>query len=105
MDPNNTSTNLRECKTMANARGRKPGFRMSDDHRVKIQNSNILNALIEHVSGKREMSSTQVTAGIALMKKVLPDLSATTISGDEENPLKVIGNITITPVKPKTLDD
>jgi hypothetical protein len=43
------------------ARGRKPGFQMTDEHRVKIQNSNILNALIEHVSGLREMSATQVS--------------------------------------------
>lgn len=49
---------------------------MSEEHRVKIQNSNILNALIEHVDGKREMSATQVSAGIALLRKVLPDLSA-----------------------------
>lgn len=72
---------------MATGKGRKPGFRMSDEHRVKIQNSNILNALIEHVSGNRDMSSTQVTAGIALMKKVLPDLSAVEHSGDQESPL------------------
>ena len=64
------------------ARGRKPGFRMSDEHRVKIQNSNILNALIEHVDGNREMSATQVSAGIALLKKVLPDLSAMTLEGN-----------------------
>jgi hypothetical protein len=56
-------------------RGRKPGFRMSAEHRVKIQNSNILNALIEHVEGKRDMSATQVSAGVALLRKVLPDLS------------------------------
>ena len=49
---------------------------MTDEHRVKIQNSNILNALIEHVEGKREMSATQVSAGIGLLRKVLPDLSA-----------------------------
>lgn len=49
---------------------------MSDEHRVKIQNSNILNALIEHVNGKRDMSATQVSAGVALLRKVLPDLSA-----------------------------
>ena len=65
-------------------RGRKPGFRMSDEHRVKIQNSNILNALIEHVEGKREMSGTQVTAGLGLLKKVMPDLATTTIQGDED---------------------
>lgn len=66
-------------------RGRKPGFRMSEEHRVKIQNSNILNALIEHVVGEREMSSTQVTAGLGLMRKVLPDLSNTTVEGPGEN--------------------
>jgi hypothetical protein len=58
---------------------------MDDSHRVKIQNSNILNALIEHVEGKREMSGTQVTAGIALMKKVLPDLSQVDVRGAGEN--------------------
>lgn len=58
---------------------------MSDAHRVKIQNSNILNALIEHVDGKRDMSSSQVTAGIALLKKVLPDLQSIEHSGQGEN--------------------
>lgn len=71
-------------------RGRQPGFRMSDDHRVKIQNSNILNALIEHVGGQREMSATQVSAGLGLLRKVLPDLAATTISGDADQPVKIV---------------
>ena len=69
-------------------RGRKPGFVMSDAHRVKIQNSNVLNALIEHAEGNREMSGTQVTAGLGLLKKILPDLAAVTISGDPDNPIK-----------------
>jgi hypothetical protein len=64
------------------ARGRKPGFVMSNEHRVKIQNSNILNALIEHIEGEREMSATQVTAGLGLLRKVLPDLAATADAGD-----------------------
>lgn len=57
-------------------RGRKAGFQMSNEHRVKIQNSNILNALIEHIEGNRDMSATQVSAGLGLLKKVLPDLSS-----------------------------
>lgn len=65
------------------ARGRQPGFRMSNEHRVKIQNSNILNALIEHVEGVREMSATQVTAGLGLLRKVMPDLAATADMGDQ----------------------
>lgn len=60
-------------------RGRLPGFVMSQHHRDKIAKSNILNALIEHCEGKREMSSTQVTAGLGLLKKVMPDLQ--TIEG------------------------
>jgi len=55
---------------------------MSHEHRVKIQNSNILNALIEHVEGVREMSATQVSAGLGLLKKVLPDLAATADIGE-----------------------
>jgi hypothetical protein len=65
-------------------RGRSPGFRMTDEHRVKIQNSNILNALIEHACGEREMGATQVSAGLGLLRKVLPDLATTTIQGDDE---------------------
>lgn len=61
---------------------------MSEEHRVKIQNSNILNALLEHVEGERDMSPSQVTAGVALMKKVLPDLQAMQHSGDVENPVQ-----------------
>lgn len=57
------------------SRGRKPGFQMGEEHRVKIKNSNILKALIEHVEGIREMSATQVSAGLGLLRKVMPDLS------------------------------
>ena len=69
----------------AKKRGRAPGFVMSDAHRVKIQNSNILSSLINHIDGKQSMHSTQVTAGIALLKKVLPDLSTVTLNGSGEN--------------------
>lgn len=74
---------------MAGTRGRKPGFHMSEEHRVKIKNSNILNALIEHVDGKREMSGSQVTAGLGLLKKVMPDLSAMELDHgvQQDNPL------------------
>lgn len=66
---------------MAAARGRAAGFTMPESHRVKIQNSNILNALIEHAEGRREMSASQVTAGLGLLKKVLPDLQSVELSG------------------------
>ena len=55
---------------------------LTDEHRGKIANSNILNALIEHVQGSREMSATQVSAGIALLRKVMPDLASVEHSGE-----------------------
>jgi len=58
-------------------RGRTGGFKLTDEHRGKIANSSILNCLIEHAEGRREMSSTQVSAALGLLKKVLPDLQAT----------------------------
>lgn len=60
---------------------------MGDEHRVKIANSNILKSLIKHVEGKQDMSSSQVTAGIALLKKVMPDLTENTHKGDKDAPL------------------
>jgi hypothetical protein len=63
---------------------------MDDSHRVKIQNSNILNALVEHVEGRREMSSTQVSAGIALLKKVMPDLASVDVNANVSGALSVI---------------
>ncbi len=62
---------------------------MSNEHRVKIQNSNILTALIEHVVNGREMSSTQVTAGLGLLKKCMPDLSSI------ESQVDVTANVTV----------
>lgn len=67
---------------MAAKKPRTSRMAMSDDHRLKIKNSNILNVLIEHVQGTREMSATQVSAGIALLRKVLPDLSSVEQSGE-----------------------
>jgi hypothetical protein len=74
-------------------RGRKAGFQMSNEHRVKIQNSNILNALIEHIEGIRDMSSTQVTAGLGLLRKVLPDLAASA-EADEAGELRPVNRMT-----------
>lgn len=70
-------------------KGRTAGFVMTDAHRVKIQNSNILSALISHAEGKREMSATQVSAGLGLLRKCLPDLSAVEHSGDKDKPVAI----------------
>lgn len=61
---------------------------MSDAHRSKIQKSQILTALIQHAEGKREMSPTQVTAGLGLLKKCLPDLTSVTMTGENGGPVE-----------------
>lgn len=66
-----------------------PAYSMSNEHRDKIKNSNILNALIEHAQGDREMSPSQVTAGLGLLRKVMPDLASTSHSGEDGGPIKI----------------
>jgi hypothetical protein len=77
---------------------------MSSEHRVKIQNSNILNALIEHVQGEREMSATQVSAGLGLLRKVMPDLASTTIENGEDGAFELVHRIERVIVDPKNRD-
>ena len=69
---------------MAEKRGRKAGFVMSEEHRTKIANSKILNRLIACAEGEVELTSTQAQVALGLLKKVMPDLSATELSGSIE---------------------
>ena len=57
--------------------------------RSRIRTSLIIKALSEHVLGEREMAASQITAGLGLLKKVVPDLSAVdnTIKGEGGGPI------------------
>jgi len=62
-----------------------------DDVRKRIQASQLINRLTAHVNSPTPlMDSSQVTAAVKLLGKVLPDLSATQHSGDEDRPLKMV---------------
>jgi hypothetical protein len=50
--------------------------------RRKIRASGILDALIEFAEGRRDMSSSQVSAALGLLKKALPDLSTETLADE-----------------------
>jgi len=63
--------------------------RHQDEIREKIRASQLVNVLESHVLGKRKLASTQVNAALGLLKKCVPDLQATTISGDPDRPLIV----------------
>lgn len=61
---------------------------VADAIRSRIQAGVIADRLAKHVLGENPMTSTQVQAGLGLLKKVCPDLSATEHSSDPDKPLK-----------------
>lgn len=56
-------------------------IRHDEETRAKIQTSQLINRLQSHVLGKVELSPTQVRSAEILLKKTIPDLSATELSG------------------------
>ena len=64
--------------------------RHSDMVRSKIQASQLVNRLTDHVLGEVEMSSTQVQAAKILLDKVLSNApQQTEISGPEGGPMQI----------------
>jgi uncharacterized protein YjiS (DUF1127 family) len=57
-------------------------IRHDDETRAKIKTSQLINRLTEHVLSDLELSPSQVTAGLGLLRKTLPDLTATELSGE-----------------------
>lgn len=58
-----------------------------EDVRSKIQASQLVNRLSDHVLGKVELTATQVQAARVLLAKTLPDLTAVEMSGDPDSPV------------------
>ena len=66
---------------------------MSDHHRTKIGNSRILGNLIKYAEGDDKIvTKAQADIGVALLRKVMPDLSTVAIEGGDE-PLNVVHTI------------
>lgn len=58
---------------------RKRKIRHDEETRAKIQASQIINRLQDHIFGSVELSASQVSAALGLLKKTIPDLSAAEI--------------------------
>lgn len=56
-------------------------IRHDDETRAKIKTSQLINRLTSHALGKLGLEPTQVRAIEILLKKTLPDLTATELSG------------------------
>ena len=67
-----------------------------DKTREKIQTSQILNRLTNHVLGKVEMSASQVTAALGLIRKTLPDLQAIELKAEVEQIQRVVSSEPLT---------
>jgi len=61
----------------------------TDETRLKIQTSQLINRLSDHVFKDKEVSITQMKAIEILLRKSLPDLAAVQHTGDPENPLQM----------------
>lgn len=75
------------------------GVRLNPQHdertRAKIQTSQIINRLNSLVNGEVEMQPHQVTAALGLLRKTIPDLSATTLDASE-GMVKALAGIKVT---------
>jgi hypothetical protein len=58
--------------------------------RDKIKSERLIKALEDHVLDGAEMSKSQVSAAVALLRKTVPDLSATELTGADGKDLRVI---------------
>lgn len=62
-----------------------------DDVRAKIQASQLINVLQDHAFGKvSELAPTRLKAIEILLRKSVPDLSQTEITGKDGEPIQVI---------------
>jgi hypothetical protein len=68
-----------------------------EETRARIQTSQLVNRLEDHVFGKVDLTPTQVRGIEILLRKTIADLSATTLQGDENNPVTIRQIITGVP--------
>ncbi len=66
--------------------------------REKIQTSQLINRLTDHVLNDLELSSSQIKAIEILLKKTLPDLKQIEITGEDGGPIKTSSTFNFIPV-------
>lgn len=73
-----------------------------EEVKAKIDGTRIVKQLVNHILGENsvELSPSQVTAGLGLLKKIVPDLQATELTGPEGGAIQT-ETITRTIVDPK----
>ncbi len=59
---------------------------LSEQWKAKIQAGVILDRLVKHVNGEIEMTASQIKAADILLKKTVPDLASTEVTGKDGEP-------------------
>ena len=72
----------------------RPG--LSENTRKRIQTTMIAERLTKHVLGDVEMTATQVTAALGLLRKTLPDLQQQEIKAEVNQKTRVVSNEPLT---------
>lgn len=57
--------------------------------RDKIRTTQLINRLQDHALGGCEMTKTQVSAAVALIRKTVPDLSVQQLTGEDGGPVQI----------------
>jgi hypothetical protein len=65
------------------------GKQSAERTRAMIQSGMLISLLQRIATGEKEAQPHQVTAALGLLRKVLPDLQATLLSGDPQLPITV----------------
>lgn len=93
------------------ARTRRGISSLSEEWRKKISAGVIMERLLSHIDGKLDMSSTQVKAADILLRKIVPDLARTEMTGNDGQPIQITvatgvpSVFTGLPVKPLVSDN
>lgn len=83
-------------------KGKSLSPKVQEEIRKKIDTVKIVNALAEHVEHGSKMDQSQIRAAEILLNKTVPNLQATQLSQDPDNPINPI--ISDKPMKEEEFD-
>lgn len=63
--------------------------RQAKSVREHIQTTQIVKRLQNHIDGEVELKPSQVSAALGLLRKTIPDLARTEVTGEDGNPLAI----------------
>jgi hypothetical protein len=72
---------------------RKLRIKHSDEIRLKIQATQLINRLQAHIDGRVTLTPTQIRAIDILLRKSVPDLRRIELIGDADAPLRTVNKI------------